>query len=544
VQVHENGTAFGAKSEGHSKSLVTPAPPLQLRSSLLPSLSDLAFLIPILVLFWCTTGVGWLLTDSDTGWHIRTGEWILENGRVPTADIFSFTRAGKPWFAWEWLSDVLMAAVHRYGGLAGIVLVCLLVLGATSVCVYRSTVAGSGQRLIAIVLTWLAMAASTIHWLARPHLATPLLAAMFCWVLNRVERDKNPCLLLALPPFTILWVNLHGGFFVGIVLLVTYGIGAAAEELVHDTRHNAWVRGRKYFLTAGMCALANLLNPYGYRLHVHIARYLGTSFYLQHVSEFQSIDFHSFTAAYFETLLVLAIATAFWHLGSGKFVHVMLLLSWSHLALFSARNIPIFAVVTAPSIGLAVREWLERAGSLWPTLWVGKLVGNIEELETGLRTTTKTGNRRYWHLVPCFAVLLLAFLLGRPGRAKALRAEFDRSRFPVDAAAILPQFGRGPPIRLYSSWQWGGYLIYRLWPSINVFNDGRTDFYGPTFVEEGLRAWEVAPNWENILARYRVNAALLPVDSALASVLRERRDWKPVYQDQVAVLFEKREDVR
>jgi hypothetical protein len=97
---------------------------------------------------------------------------------------------------------------------------------------------------------------------------------------------------------------------------------------------------------------------------------------------------------------------------------------------------------------------------------------------------------------------------------------------------------------LYSSWQWGGYLIYRLWPSINVFDDGRTDFYGPAFVEEGLRVWEVAPDWENILARYRVNAALLPVDSALASVLRERRDWKPVYQDRVAVLFEKHEDVR
>ena len=69
-------------------------------------------------------------------------------------------------------------------------------------------------------------------------------------------------------------------------------------------------------------------------------------------------------------------------------------------------------------------------------------------------------------------------------------------------------------------------------------------FYGPAFVEEGLRAWEVAPDWENILARYRVNAALLPVDSALASVLRERRDWKPVYLDRVAVLFEKCEDVR
>src|SRR6266851_9188902 len=148
--------------------------------SLMPSLSDLAFLTPILVLFWCTTGVGWLLTDSDTGWHIRTGEWILQTGRVPATDIFSFTNAGQPWFAWEWLSDVLMAIVHRHSGLAGVVLVSLLLLGATSVCVYRSTLEESGHRVIAIVLTGLAMSASTIHWHARPHLVTPLFAAVSC----------------------------------------------------------------------------------------------------------------------------------------------------------------------------------------------------------------------------------------------------------------------------------------------------------------------------------------------------------------------------
>jgi hypothetical protein len=206
---------------------------------LLPSLSDLAFLTPILVLFWCTTGVGWLLTDSDTGWHIRAGEWILQSERVPATDLFSFTKAGQPWFAWEWLSDVLMAVIHHNFGLAGIVLASLLLLGATSVCVYRSTLAESGHRVIAIVLTGLAMSASTIHWLARPHLVSPFFAAVFCWALNRTERKQRPVTLWTLPLLTILWVNLHGGFFVGIVLLITFAIGAAGEELVHgqDTMH-------------------------------------------------------------------------------------------------------------------------------------------------------------------------------------------------------------------------------------------------------------------------------------------------------------------
>jgi hypothetical protein len=75
-----------------------------------------------------------------------------------------------------------------------------------------------------------------------------------------------------------------------------------------------------------------------------------------------------------------------------------------------------------------------------------------------------------------------------------------------------------------------------------VFDDGRTDFYGPPFVEEGLQVWNACPDWDSILAHHRVNAVLLPVDSALATVLRERLDWKPAYHDNIAVLFERIEN--
>src|SRR5215471_16012555 len=119
-------------------------------------------------------------------------------------------------------------------------------------------------------------------------------------------------------------------------------------------------------------------------------------------------------------------------------------------------------------------------------------------------------------------MLGLALLLSHPGRVKALHADFDPSAFPTDAATFLSRNEPAPSVRLYASWQWGGYLIYRLWPSIRVFDDGRTDFYGPRFVEEGLRAWEACPDWAEIFAKYRVNAALVPTDSPLAAVLHER----------------------
>ena len=509
------------------------------RLSPVPSLSDLAFLIPILALFWCTTGVGWLLTDSDTGWHIRTGEWILRNGRVPAVDIFSFTRPCSPWFAWEWLSDVMMAAVHHAAGLRGIVLLSLFLLSLTSTCIYRNAVAESGHRLIAITLTSLGMAASTIHWLTRPHLVTPLLAAVFLGTLIRVERTGKTHLLLVLPPLTVLWVNLHGGFFVGIVLLITYALGSFVEDLIRENGVRVSTRAKQYALTAVACLAASLINPYGYRLHIHVAQYLGTSFYVQRITEFQSADFHSFSAGYFETLLALAIAAAFWHLASGRLIQVMLLLSWTHLALFSVRNIPIFAVVAAPGIASALRERLENACSSSSLNWPRRFRGSLSELENGLQLIASHSKRDRFHCIPCLAVLTLAVLLAYPGHLKAMHAEFDRNRFPVLAASALSQQTTSKSIRLYANWQWGGYLIYRLWPSLKVFDDGRTDFYGPAFVQDGLDVWDAKPNWSRILAQYDVNAALLPVDSALATVLRERPDWTPVYQDQVAVLFER-----
>ncbi|MGA8150768.1 MAG: hypothetical protein WB952_07455 [Terriglobales bacterium] len=528
-------SSIGLREQSH---ITNPVPWLYRFGPLIPTLCDLAFVLPVFVLFWSTTGVGWLLTDSDTGWHIRTGEWILSHGHIPKIDIFSFTMAGRPWLAWEWLSDIALALAHRLGGLAGVVWVAMLLLGATSVCTYKAAKEECGHRLIALALTWLAMSASTIHWLARPHLVTPLMAAVFCRVLNSVEKKRKSQALWGLPLLTIVWTNLHGGFFVGIVLICTYAIGAAAEELLRGSQENLWRRLRPFVLAGVGCMLASLLNPYGYRLHLHVAQYLGASFYFVRISEFQSIDFHSFTAAYFETLLILAIAAAAWHLRSGRLIHALLLLSWSHLALFSARNIPIFAVVVVPGVGLAMRDWLDG----WK--WVTCFKASVEDLESGLRLLAERFRTKSWHFAPSLMVLALAFGFAHPGHWKQLEAGFDDSRFPVGAATFLSEQSHLPSLRLYSSWQWGGYLIYRLWPSLSVFDDGRTDFYGPGFVNEGLAVWNGNPDWSRILDQYQVNAALLPVDSALASVIRERDDWKPIYQDRVAVLFARVESGR
>src|SRR4051812_44584368 len=145
---------------------------------LLPSLTDFAFLVPVAFLFGRMDGVKTLLSDCDTGWHIRTGEWILANHTVPTTDMFSFSKPGAPWFAWEWLSDVGMAQLNAWGGLQAVVLFTILMISVTFAALFL-LVRRKSNPVVAIVITLLATACSSIHWLARPHLFTLLFLVLF-----------------------------------------------------------------------------------------------------------------------------------------------------------------------------------------------------------------------------------------------------------------------------------------------------------------------------------------------------------------------------
>src|SRR5215468_7456725 len=132
----------------------------------LPSLTDFAILMPMAFLFGRMNGVKSLLGDCDTGWHIRAGEWILANHQAPTLDMFSFTKPGQPWFAWEWLSEILFAKLHALGGLHAIVMFTILLLaglyGALFLLIRRRS-----NPVIATVVLLVTVACSSIHWLAR-----------------------------------------------------------------------------------------------------------------------------------------------------------------------------------------------------------------------------------------------------------------------------------------------------------------------------------------------------------------------------------------
>src|SRR5579862_9280509 len=202
---------------------------------LMPSLTDVAFLLPLILLFGGLRGVRTLLSDGDTGWHIRIGEWIMAHGQVPRQDMFSFTKPGQPFYAWEWLWDLGAAWLYHRGGLTTVVLASLLVIAFATVLLYQLVYRRCGNPLVSIVLTGLAAAGASVHWLARPHLFTMLMMLVFLTLLERV-REGQTAWLWTLPVFMILWTNLHGGFPVGIIIVGSYGAGELMRAAVTRDR--------------------------------------------------------------------------------------------------------------------------------------------------------------------------------------------------------------------------------------------------------------------------------------------------------------------
>jgi hypothetical protein len=510
----------------------------QIAVKFLPSLADFAFLMPIFYIFGRMSGATSLLGDCDTGWHIRTGEWIIANGWVPFRDIFSFTKPDSPWFAWEWLSDVLFARLNAVGGLTALVLFSVLLLSTTYLALFL-LVRRKANPIVAIVVTMIAAVTSSIHWLARPHLFTLFFLVLFYAALEQVRDGRTRVLgvpiLALLPVVTVLWTNLHGAFFVGALMIFAYGAGEVLRLVFFSSttdRRAAWLRAGRYFLSGLGCLVASLINPYTYHLHVHMAKYLRDPYTSEHIIEFLSPSFHHPTAIFLEALIAMAAAAVLWNLRQGRFTEAVLLLVWAHGALMAARNIPIFAIVAAPPIAAAIQSWLLRVPVLDVASWVRRAVAKYNVLAA---ETAETDSIPRFHLVSVLGVLLVAALLYAPHPPKRFRSEFDPKSYPGGALATLRS---DPGGRVFTHDEWGDYLIYRLYPDHKVYVDGRSDFYGPDFEEKKyLDVVSVKYDWEKTLSGFGVDTILLPPSAPLTGVLKESSRWRVVYDDGIALVF-------
>jgi len=510
--------------------------------AILPSVSDLIF---VLLLVALTFGIlsSRLLSDADIGWHVRNGQQILSTHVLPREDSFSSSMSGKPWYAWEWLYDVVIGAIYNVAGLNGVVFFSSLIIAFTFALVFRWMLAKGANLPISVLFLLVAASASTIHFLARPHVLSWLLAAVWFRILEMTEaeaipggRDKR---LLWLPLLMLIWVNVHGAFLLGFVLLGLYLGAALMERFGSDTMDEcaaADKRLRALSFVGSLCALATLLNPYGYHLHIHIYKYLSNRFLMDHIDEFQSPNFHGLAQKCFAALILITLFTLAVGRNRTRLSSLLVVVFASYAGLYASRNIPVSSIllvlIAAPTLSACI---IDLGRSEESSARLRNLVARVEDFSQRMGRMEFGMVGHLWPAVVMALSLWVCLHHGRLGSDQILNARFDEQRFPVQAADFLARQQVREPI--FTSDYWGGYLIYRLYPQLKVVVDDRHDLYGEDFLRNYLKLIHVRPGWDGILDSWQVNWVLLPPNTSLAGTLKEETQWRVAYDDGAAILF-------
>ncbi len=487
---------------------------------LLPSLADF-FLLGVFAWLFLAGPFGWtgLLMDGDTGWHIRNGQYILTHHAVPHADLFSFSRPGAPWFAWEWLSDVVFASLFGWAGLKALVIFAALLILLLAALLFLIPIRRGVHPLLSAALTLAAVTAASVHFLVRPHLFT-LLFFTLALALITSDRSHPSRALWSLVPLAVLWTNLHGGIFVLPLLTALWTAGAAWE---------AWI-GKRGFgetkragLLTGLVLTATLVNPYGWKLHEHVWSYLRSDWIRTAVQEFQAPAFRNANEQYYEALLLAGLLVAGWLIHRRRFVEPLWLLGFAHLSLTGARHIPLYAVtavlVLAPELDAWWRESAQQAGA-------GSLSRILRQVGEDLRDPFR-------RISPWLPLAVSLLLLTVP--SENWPQDFPARAFPVAMVNAHPELLKGHTV--LSSDQWGDYLIFRFYPAEHVFFDGRSDFYGEALGRDYVALMNPNYRWPELIRRYRFDVALVPVNWPLGELLKQDEQWRLVADDGQALLF-------
>lgn len=494
---------------------------------LIPSFQDLLFISLISWLFLFGAG-GWdvLVNDADVGWHIRTGEHVWQTRSVPHTDLFSWSKPGATWFAWEWLSDLAYAGVHALQGLKGVVLLGGTLIATTYLLLLRYMVWRGANPVAALAFGLVAIGASSMHFLARPHLFSLLFLLASLWLLVRDRRtpDRRVWWLV---PLTVVWTNLHGAFPVLLLVLALQGVGGSIEAWWNGAAGAArWRPLARYGLLGTACLAASLVNPYGWALHGHILSYMQSSWIQEVVQEFQAPGFRAENERQFELLLLVSLLMAGQALRRRQVVEPLWVVMFAHLALTSVRHAPLFALVAAPLAADEVsRHWEALRVRLGKRATLGLLAQVGEDLRPGFQRAT------LWPVVFIAALAMIDEPIRWP---RDFPARLFPTRMVTEHQELLARS------RVLTTDQWGDYLIYRSYPRQRVFIDGRSDFYGPELGREYVALGEAGARWPELMRKHRFDVVLCPPGWSLAAALKREPGWELKAQDARALLFVRR----
>ncbi|MBV6400662.1 MAG: hypothetical protein CNIPEHKO_00956 [Anaerolineales bacterium] len=458
-----------------------------------------------------------LSIDSDLGRHLILGKHILEQRVIPTHDLFSHTLTGESRPPYEWLSQVIFEIANQWLGLDGVILLTAILLSAVILLLYRHCFNRSQSVLISFLVVLIATGATSIHWLPRPHVITFLLLAIWIHNLEKFRTGKQ-IKIYFFPLLMLFWANLHGGFIFGFLAFAAYFAGWLWDKW----RNRASMESGKKFFLAGIYSLAaSIVTPDLWHNWEAVLNNR-SSFILTRTVETMPPNLSDPSVAPFVILLLLTVFFSLVNWKSISAAHVFLLGGFAVLALMMTRNIPLFAIVCAPILS----EWIIAQANQFPA-WK-----RFDERFVNLATPSRS------FLLPAILIILSVGIFAYSHAKGGQIYQFNPQVFPVQAADWLEE----NPIEgnMFNEFNWGGYLLYRLWPRNLVFVDSQSDFYGEPLMRDYETMMYAKNNWRDLLNQYQITWAIIPSNAPLANQLEQEIGWTVLYEDPVAVIIQRK----
>jgi hypothetical protein len=450
--------------------------------------------------------------DLDIWWHLKVGDWIVQNLAVPHTGILSRTAAHRPWVAYSWGYEILLSRAYAWFGLLGMGTFGVLSTLAVAFCVFWMLRRLAGRFWPALVLTAIACSAFLFDMMPRPGFFSIILFSVTLALILEANRSGQVQKLYWLPLIFLFWSNLHIQFIYGLFLVGLFlGINlvqrvAAHFGIVPGFLAPAAVPAGPLAIVFAACVLATLVGPYSYHLYGVIAEYSRAKLTYSMIIELQPLSFRSYSN-YVELLLG---AAGFFVVGRQKRIDLfkLALLVFASAAAFRTMRDAWFLCIPAAACIADVP---------------------VEEAEHEPRVT--------WpELAGVFASVALTLLLFARGTDFTTRG-LDRAisgTFPVNAVNFLRQ--NPSPGPLYNTFDWGGFLMWYM-PQYPVSIDGRNDLYGDEMDAPAFKTDNGDPSYKTDPVLNEAGIVLLRKTDGLVSTLDLDPRFRKIYEDKIASVF-------
>jgi hypothetical protein len=467
------------------------------------------------VVGWRALQLKFSVLDLDVWWHVKVGEWILAHHAFPHTGILSRTAASRPWIAYSWGYEVLLARAYAWFGLVGVGIFGTLLTLAVAYAVYWMVRRLSGEFWVACMLATVSCSAFLFNLMPRPVFLSMILFATTLTLILEAQRTGRVQLLYWLPLVFLVWANCHIQFVYGIFVAGVFtGVHLLQQLFAHfgivpEFALPSRLSARKLALIFAACLLATCLGPYTYHLYPVVFAYAGSKFPYTFIRENQALNFRAYSH-YVELLLAGA---AFFTLGRQKRVDLfkLALLSIASVVAFRTMRDSWFLCITAAAC-------------------IADLRGEKAEGERGETLHQKLG------LAAALALVLFLFARNTDFNARGLDDAMS-SVFPVNAVNFLRRNPQPGP--LYNTFDWGGFLTWYM-PDYPVAIDGRTDLYGDEIDTRFFKTQQGDASYVDDPYLNEAQVLLLPKKVPLAGVLLSDPRFSLIFQDSLAVVFVRR----